>query len=149
MKKLVLLFVLLLAPSVFAQQFLWSTKRMENVRHVSMNNVTSEVLEFYDFYRRYFDLTGFSKSRFLEMPNFGFDGWEWLNEIEEPTVFAVRSNLGGGSVVLVLCVSRENVNALIFLNNIPMGLGLGPPQSTDHTSRGREQFSRWFRTLLN
>jgi hypothetical protein len=135
-------FFIFIAFSAFGQQFLWSTDRNHNARHISMNNVAREVLEFYDQYEFYLDYTGFSKDRFLEDGDFGFDDWEWISDIENLTVFALRTNLGRGSVVLVITISMENINMVVFTNTYE--------RDVNHAfSSRREQFSRWFRTLLN
>jgi hypothetical protein len=134
-----------LAMSAFCQQFLWSTVRDTAERYVPMNNVTREVLEFYDQYRFYYDYSGYSKDRFIEGFDYGFEDWEWLYEIEQLTVFALRSNLGRGSVVLVMCISKNNVNTIIFSNTSD----LGSNWIMTHGGSSRDQFSRWFRTILN
>jgi hypothetical protein len=138
---------LVLTSSAFGQQFLWSTVQDNKAeRYVPLNNVTREVLVFYDQYRHYYDFSGFTKDRFIEMFNYGFDDWQWLYEIKTLTVFALRSNIGHGSVVFIVCVSKNNVNTLIFTNNfelefrqMPMGTG----------QYNKQKFSDWFRTILN
>ena len=137
---------LILTSSVFGQQFLWSTVRDTAERYVPLNNVTREVLTFYDQYDRYYDFTGFSKERFIEMFDYGFGEWEWLNNIENTTVFALRSNSGRGSVVLVMCISRNNVNTIIFTNNLEPELGYNYVSTY---SFEKDKFTNWFRTLLN
>jgi len=132
----------ILTVSVYGQQFLWSTVANENTRRVTINNVTREVLEFYDHYRWYIDYSGFSKDRFIEMFDYGFEDWEWLYDIEELTIFALRSNDGQGSVVLVMCISKNNVNTVIFTNSYERG-GI-----MTHTT-DRDKFTRWFRTIMN
>jgi hypothetical protein len=146
MKKIgILVCFLILTSSVFGQQFLWSTVRDTADRYVSLNNVTREVLEFYDQYKFYYDFSGFTKNRFIENFDYGFEDWEWLYEIEDLTVFALRSNSGRGSIVLVMCISKNNVNTLIFTNTSELGYNW----IMTHGGSSREQFSRWFRTLLN
>jgi hypothetical protein len=143
MKKIGFLsFFFILTISAFGQQFLWSTLSDKAERFVPINNVTREVLEFYDQYELYLDYSGFSKDRFIESFDYGFDDWSWLYDINELTVFALRSNSGRGSIVIVMCISKNNVNTIIFSNNYEPGCIL--THSTD-----REKFSRWFRTLLN
>jgi hypothetical protein len=143
MKKIGFLFLFfILTVSVFGQQFLWSTLRDKAERFVPINNVTREVLEFYDQYELYLDYSGFSKDRFIESFDYGFDDWSWLYDINELTVFALRSNSGRGSIVMVMCISNNNVNTIIFSNNYE-------PGCIFTHSTGREKFLRWFRTLLN
>ena len=147
MKKALFVFIfLIIISSAYGQQALWSTVRDNDTRYVTLNNVTREVLIFYEQYRNYLDYSGFSKDRFIEMFDYGFEDWSWLYDIEELTVFALRSNDGQGSVVLVMIVSKENVNTLIFTNSYERGV-----MSTYNGSIASEKdkFTRWFRTLLN
>jgi len=145
MKRLgFLVFFFILAVSAFGQQFLWSTVKRDGVRNVPINNVTKEVLEFFDQYDLYYDFSGFNKERFIEKFDYGFGKWEWLNEIQDLTVFAIRSNSGRGSVVLVMCISKNNVNTLVFSNNLEPELGYNYVFTTDKT-----KFTNWFKTLLN
>ncbi len=102
--------------------------------------MTNEVLKFYDVYDLYYDYAGYSKEEFIKERGDDFNEWEWLNEINELTVFALRANDGNGSYVLIICVSKNNVNAIIFSNTID-----GSFQMTID----KEKFTKWFKTLLN
>jgi hypothetical protein len=145
MKRLgFIIFFFVLTISAFGQQFLWSTVKDKAERYVPLNNVTKEVLVFYDQYDRYYDFSGFSKDRFIDGFNYGFEDWQWLYDIEKLTVFALRSNSGRGSVVFVMIISKNNINALVFANNAEFGYN----SRFTHKSE-REKFSNWFKTLLN
>ncbi len=149
MKKIGLALLLLtLTASVFGQQALWSTIKNDNdtsgIRYVPLTNVTNEVLTFYELYNYYFDLSGYSKERFIEEVNYGFDDWNLLYDIKDLTVFALRSNTGRGSHIMVMCVSKDNVNVLLFSNDI---LLYNNPQRT--RSNEKDKFAKWFKTLLN
>jgi len=125
MKKIgIIIGFVILSSSVFGQQFLWSTVNDSTSKYVPLENVTSEVLNFYDQYEYYFDASGFSKDGFMEfVNNFGSKSIDWKNfkkkidKIDKLTVFALRSNFGRGSVVFVMCISKENVNMLVFTNS--------------------------------
>ena len=106
--RLTLLFTLL-TSSTFGQQFLWSTVDQDTVaeKFISIEQVTTEVLKFYDHYEMHYDFSGFSKKRFMEDIDYGFEDWKWINEVTDLTVFALRSNMGSGSVVLVMFVSKK------------------------------------------
>ena len=149
MKKLVLaLFFVTLTASVFGQQRLWSTVKNNNdtsgTKYVPLTNVIKEVLTFYEQYDYYFDLSGYSKKRFIEEINYGFDDWNWLYDIKDLTVFALKSNSGRGSLIMVMCVSKENVNLLLFSNDI---LLYKNPQHINTFEK--DKFAKWFKTLLN
>jgi hypothetical protein len=135
---------LVLSSSIFGQQILWSTVKNIEGKYVPLSKVTNEVLELYDQYQYYYDFSGFSKDVFLER----FNNADWINDIEELTVFAMRANdyavLGEGqnSFVIVFCVSKNNVNMLSFTNSYESG-------GIRTYSSDRNKFLRWFRTLLN
>jgi len=136
-----------LTSSVFGQQFLWSTVKDTTSNYVPLNDVINEVLKFYDHYDFYYDASGFSKDRFFEfVENFenNSDDWKKLKkkiyDIKDLTVFALRDNLGRGSVVFVMCISKDNINMLLFSNNYEPDAIL----TTD-----RNKFVNWFKTLLN
>jgi hypothetical protein len=98
---------------------LWSTIETDTISQkvVPLKYVNNEILKFYSHYKQHYDLTGFSKERFIEEVDYGFKDWEFINEIEELTVIAVKSNTGSGSVVLVMFISKINVNLIVFTNN--------------------------------
>lgn len=148
-------FFSLFTNSLFGQQFLWSTVKKDSVgvKYVSVENVTMEVLEFYDTYKYYYDGAGFSKDGFFKSfegsqsyKNSSTSQWKDLKkkiyEINELTVFAFRANLGQGSAVLVLCVSKENVNMVTFSNVLESNFNIS-------SQYNRNKFIKWFMTLLN
>ena len=140
-----------LTSSAFAQQYLWSTidnDSLKNLnRHVPLSEVTEEVLKFYDRYELYYDFTGFTKETFLNSLQGGFTSEQKkkLEGIKELTVLAARTNLGKGSVVYVMCISKNNVNAIVF-SNTPLVSGMDYLLTR---SSKREKFEKWFKTLLN
>jgi len=141
--------LMVLTSSVFGQQFLWSTVKDSTSRYVPLKNVIEEVLNFYDQYQYYYDYSGFSKDRFFEfVKDFNSKSDDWkkikkkINEIEELIVFALRDNLGRGSVVSVICISKDNINMLVFSNTYESNCMM------THRSK-RESFTNWFKTLLN
>ena len=153
MKKTGFIFCFMfLASSVFGQQFLWTTvKDTVNKweKYVPLDNVTSEVLNYYDLYEFYFDGSGFSKDGFFEfIEKFENNSDDWgvlkkkIYEIGDLTVFAFKGNSGQGSFVFVMCISKNNVNLIMFSNNYEPGCIM------THGSE-REKFTKWFKTLLN
>jgi len=147
MKKFGFIIVfLLLTYSVFGQQMLWSTVRNDDARYVSLNNVTREVLNFYDQYDYYYDFTGFDKKTFLQTFGEGTNDWDWIDEIDEMTVIAMRVSIEVGfsrnSVVYVICIGKNSVDMIAFSNALDSGFN-----STSSSRRSR--FESWFRTILN
>jgi hypothetical protein len=154
MKKNVLVFCFLIfTSSVFGQQFLWSTVNDTAFRHVPLDSVSNDVLVFYDHYQFYHDGAGFTKAGFVKFFE-GSQSYKTLNnsqwkalkktiyEISDISVFAFRVNSGQGSVILVMCVSKDNVNFISFSNNYEN-------DSVVTYSTKRENFASWFKTLLN
>lgn len=143
----IVILLLTLTNSAFGQQFLWSTVKSDSggvKKYVPLSSISKEVLTFYDQYDYYFDLSGYSKKRFIEEINYGFDDWNWLYDIKDLTVYALRSNSGSGSVVMIICVSKDNVNLILFSSDI---MAHKNPQSTGRYDK--DKFVSWFKTLLN
>ena len=63
-------------------------------------------------------------------------------EIEELTVFALKDNLGRGSVVLIVLINSRGVDMVAFTNNFE--------SDAIHTSPyDKQKFEKWFNSLLN
>ena len=139
--------------AAFGQQLLWSTAESDSLKgsnqYIPIDNVLGEVMKIYDYYTLYYDFAGFTKEAFLESVPAGVSIYERnkLDEIDKPTVLAIRTNLGRGSVVFVVCVSKDNVNSIVFSNS-PMISGMDY-RFTYSADREREKFKEWFKTLLN
>lgn len=141
------------ASTAFGQQFLWSTVKDTTSKYVPIDDISSKVLEFYDHYEYYYDGAGYSKDGFVKSfeasqsyKNSSTSGWKnfkkKIYEIKDLAVFAIRLNSGKGSEVMVLCISKENVNTLVFSNTY------GRDALFTHSS-DREKFAKWFETLLD
>jgi len=140
---------IVLTSSAFGQQFLWSTVNDSISKYVPLDNVTNEVLKFYDQYEYYFDFAGFSKDGFFELfESFEISSDDWkdiksrIYDIEDLTIFAFRGNLGRGSVIFIMCISKSDVNMLLFSN------AYESDAIRTHRHK-REQFTNWFSTLNN
>jgi hypothetical protein len=150
MKKIQFLCCFLFLNSIaFGQQILWTTIENTSSKYVPIENITYEVLNFYNHYRFYNDGSGYTKSNFLNaIEKYGDKSDKWNNfkqtilKIENSTVFAIRSNTGYGSIVLVICVTKENVNFVSFSNSSERGSQLA-------SGNDEKEFSNWFQTLLN
>ncbi|MFA6261742.1 MAG: hypothetical protein WC760_09750 [Bacteroidia bacterium] len=106
-----------LTSTLFGQQFLWSTAKNSSTKYVPLENVTEKVLEFYDFYEFYVDGSGFSKNGFFKTfdnnesylnsdPTIWLDLKKKITEIDSLTVIAFKTNLGSGSMITIMCISR-------------------------------------------
>lgn len=149
-QKLLILFCLsLFNSSLFGQQFLWSTTDREGFDKIPIEEVTDKVLDYYDHYEYYLDGVGYSKENFLDtLKDFGDNSNDWksfeklIREINELSVFAIRSNLGRGSVILVFAINHKNVNMVGFTNNFEI-------DAIRTYSYEKEKFTKWFFTILN
>ena len=135
----------LVSVCAFSQQAIWTTVKDTEIKYVALNNVTKEVLKFYDQYEYYFDFTGFDKDSFIKEFDNDPDGYNWIYDIDETTIVAFRvpgeSARGGGSIVFVFCVDKNNVNMIAFSNTYDTGANM------THQSR-RSRFEIWFKTIL-
>jgi hypothetical protein len=147
------IFLTLLTSSAFSQQFLWSTSKDSSfklMRYIPLDSVLNEVLEFYGQYQFYFDGSGYSKAGFFKtfensqsFKKSNNSRWNNLKKkiygINDLTVFAFKDNTGHGSVIFVVCVSKDNVDMLSFSNNYE--------SDALHTFE-KEKFAKWFRTIV-
>jgi len=153
MEKIRFIFCLIfLTSTAYGQQFLWSTVKDSTSKYVPIDSVSSKVLEFYDHYEYYYDGAGYNKDGFVKSfegsqsyKNSSTSGWKnfkkKIYEIKDLAVFAIRLNSGQGSVVMVLCISKENVNMIVFSNTYERDAIQIIPYE-------REKFAKWFKTLL-
>ncbi|GGE97844.1 hypothetical protein SAMN05443634_106174 [Chishuiella changwenlii] len=150
-----LLFLALAFPfsTLFAQQLLWTTSEKSGEKYIPIKTVSDKVLDFHEHYKYYYDGSGFSKNSFIK----SFESsssykkisdesvWEELKEIVKtintPTVVAFKDNLGNGSVVFVIFISKENVDMLTFSNNLEENAILT-------NSYKKEEFRKWFNSFL-
>lgn len=148
-KSQILLCFLFFNSFVFGQQILWTTIENSSSKYIAKENVANEVLSFYNHYQFYNDGSGYTKSNFLNaIEKYGDKSEKWnsfkqtIMKIENLTAFAIRSNTGYGSIVLVICVTKDNVNFVSFSNNYEEGSQMA--KGIDEN-----EFSNWFQTLLN
>lgn len=150
-----LLFLILALPfsTLSAQQLLWTTSEKSGEKYIPIETVSDKVLDFHEHYRYYYDGSGFSKNSFIK----SFESsnsykkisdesvWKELKEIVKtintPTVVAFKDNLGNGSVVFVICITKENVDMLSFSNNYEDNALL--THETDE-----DEFKKWFNSFL-
>ncbi len=149
MKKV--LFVLLFSPAlVFGQQILWTTTQVgklkgSDVNLIPLESVTDKVLDFYDYYDYYFDLSGFSKDGLTEIlkkdkrvgNSIQLDSMMVFNK---PTAIAYKTNDGSGSIVAVLFIQKDNLDIIIFSNNIERGA---------INTMDRDLFAKWLKLFWN
>ncbi len=148
-----LLFILLMLPCcAVGQQLLWSTTESEALKDFKINLITVErvtetVMDYYDIYDYYYDLTGFSRGSFK---TFLENNVKAANSIQldgkmmfdKPTAFAFKTNDGRGSIVVVVFIQEENLDIILFSNNLDK-------DAKSTTASEREKFNRWFSSFWN
>lgn len=148
-----IIFLTVLTSSAFSQQFLWSTTKdtvFNSMRYVPVDNALSEVLKFYEQYQFYFDGSGYSKDGFFKtfensqsFKSSNNARWAKLKKkiysIDNLTVLAFKDNLGHGSIIIVVCVTKDNVDMLSFSNNY---------ESNSIPTVEKEKFTKWFRSFI-
>ena len=148
MKKIILTVISLIGMVVatYGQQFLWSTKESNDLKYVPYSEATKEVLELYDLYNNYYDGAGFNKENFSEF--FGMDKKEnnWIYDIEESMILAIRLHIDNGSAIMVMCIDENNVNMVVFSNVNMSGYN---NTYNGEIEKHRVRFEKWFKTLLN
>src|SRR5690606_26733589 len=126
MKKIFVLFLILLPGIGFCQQFLWSTTKINDVKLIPIASVSEKIFDYYNTYEYYRDLTGFSKSgfeKFLnESPNFNkLINWNSSLIFTDSAAFAFKGNNGNGSIITVVLVQKENVDVISFTSEYQHG----------------------------
>ncbi|PPL02677.1 hypothetical protein [Parapedobacter indicus] len=143
-----LLPILFMLPCyAFGQQFLWSTMEPvelaeTNVNLITIDDVNEKVMDYYDFYDYYYDLTGFSRDgfkAFLEKNTETANSIQWdpAMTFNKPTAFAFKANDGRGSLVIVMLIQKENIDLILFSSNLEQG-------AKSATSAERHKFTKWF-----
>jgi hypothetical protein len=106
---------ILISASAIGQQFLWTTLKKgeltkSEIEVISKEQVPKKLLNYYEVYNYYYDLSGFTKIEFLR--TFETSNWytyinksKWndlKSSIEEGVIMCMKFNDGKGSSILVL-----------------------------------------------
>jgi hypothetical protein len=157
MKKFILVVFLIMSNTSFSQQFLWTTNNNglfpnSNIKVIPKEQVLDKILEYYEAYRYYFDLSGYTKAEFFNTQGESFfanTDWEMFKksvfETRELTITSIKSNSGSGSSILILISKKDNFEAIRFSNEGGRGAEL--------TSQGRsddykKRFIKFYQSLI-
>jgi hypothetical protein len=142
MKKLLLttlIYILLgiLSSNVFGQQFLWTTNKQglypnSEIKVISKDDVLKKLLDYFELYKYYYDLTGFTKNGFYrETENSSWfnqnDNKDWgkfknsISEINDLTITSMKNNTLEGTEITILVINKDNFQVIIFSNKIYKG----------------------------
>ena len=141
--------------SVMGQQFLWTTNPKglftnSPMKVISKDEVKNKLLDYYENYRYYYDYTGFTKEGFFDKFKeyiVGNDNSKWVefkksfSQTNELTISSIKGNLGNGSVIMILIVSKNNFDMIVFSNQVDNGL--------IHTSKYEiDKFIKFYKSLI-
>ena len=97
---------------------------------ISKDEVKNKLLDYYENYRYYYDYTGFTKEGFFDKFKeyiVGNDNRKWeefkksFSQTNELTISSIKGNLGNGSVIMILIVSKNNFDMIVFSNEMDTG----------------------------
>lgn len=110
----------------FSQQFLWSTREIgtlknSDVKLIPITEVSRKVIDYYEFYEYYYDLSGFSRTGLEELLKKDKNiaktiQWDSKMTFDKPVGLAFKTNEGRGSMVVVMLLQKENIDVVLFTN---------------------------------
>jgi len=144
--KNTLLILLFLSPLIgFSQQFLWSTTEIgtlknSDVKLIPITEVSKKVIDYYEFYEYYYDLSGFTRTGLEELLKKDKNiaktiQWDSTMTFDKPVGLAFKTNEGRGSMVVVMLLQKENIDVVLFTNEY------GREAIVTH---GVDKFKKWF-----
>ena len=131
-------FLFLIAQTnVAGQQFLWTTNSngmfaKSDFKVISIDDVSEKLLEYYELYDNYYDISGFSKDGFFKKFESSIsykysDKAKWielkkaiLNE-KNISISCLKFNEGNSSSVMVYIITKDNFDAIKFSNTSEQG----------------------------
>lgn len=150
MKNIIFVFLLFSSFYSFSQQILWSTTEIEglkshDVKLIPISDVTEKILDYYEFYNCYYDLSGFSKDGLEEFLKKSSSTNKLIPRnpkviSNEPFAIAYKGNDGHGSNVIVMLVQKDNIDLIQFSNEV----GRGAISSYDIN-----KFKKWLYSFWN
>jgi hypothetical protein len=151
--------LLLISSSAISQQFLWTTLKKGGltksaIEVISKEQIPKKILNYYEVYNYYYDLSGFTKNEFLR--TFETSSWytyinksKWVelkSSIDEDMIMCMKFNDGKGSSILVLIFEKDKIDAIIFSDNI----FYGGYKNTYHAEIDsyKKRFIKFFESLI-
>jgi hypothetical protein len=147
----------LISSSVNGQQFLWTTNKNNiftnsEIKVIPKEDVINKLLEYYENYECYFDFTGFSKEGFLKKYINSIVGNDKkkmelfknsIYKIKDLNITSIKGNLGNGSLIMILIVSKNNFDMIVFSNEPDKGFII-----TDDSEEGKNKFVKFYNSLI-
>ena len=166
MKKILLTIIIysflgLLGSKVLGQQFLWTTNKKglypnSEIKVISKDDVQKKLLDYFELYDYYYDLTGFTKNGFYrEIENSSWfnqnDNKDWgkfknsISEINELTITSMKNNTLEGSEITVLVINKDNFEVITFSNKMYKGF---ISTSNGIISDYKNRFIKFYKSLV-
>jgi len=166
MKKILLTIIIysflgLLGSKVLGQQFLWTTNKKglypnSEIKVISKDDVQKKLLDYFELYDYYYDLTGFTKNGFYrEIENSSWfnqnDNKDWgkfknsISEINELTITSIKNNTLEGSEITILVINKDNFEVITFSNKIYKGF---ISTSNGIISDYKNRFIKFYKSLV-
>jgi hypothetical protein len=157
MKKFILIVFLIISNISFSQQFLWTTNSNglfpnSNIKVISKDIVLNKVLEYYEAYKFYYDLTGFTKVGFFKKYGETYSAnanWKKFEksvfETKELTITCIKSNSGSGSSITILIVNEDNFEVINFSNEIDTG---AETTLNGRSEEYKKRFVKFYKSLI-
>jgi hypothetical protein len=145
----ILLILTLIQSDLFGQQKLWTSIKERpdtSVKYIPINNVEEKIMEYYELYENYVDLTGMNKEEFKG--RVGNKWWDKLKsemELEKHVFFSMKGNNGNGSIIFVLIWSKQKLDIIGFSNQFVDG---SIPTYNGKVEEDKERFKKWYKTLV-
>lgn len=154
---LIYTFLGILGTNVYGQQFLWTTNKNNiftnsEIKVIPKEDVINKLLGYYENYECYFDFTGFSKEGFLKKYINSIVGNDKkkmelfknsIYKIKDLNITSIKGNLGNGSLIMILIVSKNNFDMIVFSNEPDKGFII-----TDDSEEGKNKFVKFYNSLI-
>jgi hypothetical protein len=161
LKSTFFLFLIFISISGISQQYLWTSNANEffantETKVITKNEIQNNILNYYQVYDYYYDLSGFTKQEFLKKFE-NSNSYNFINKIKwnnftnsiyqskEPTITCIKYNDGNSPIIMILIYSKEKFDVILFSNKIESGF-----KSTYHSEdeSNKRRFILFYESLI-
>lgn len=137
LKSIFIVILIFIRISGNSQQYLWTSNSNEffansETKIITKDEIHNNLLNYYQVYDYYYDLSGFTKQEFLRKFETS-NSYNFINKIKwnnftksiyltkEPTITCIKYNDGNSPVIMILIYSKEKFDVISFSNRIEGG----------------------------
>ena len=161
LKSTFFLFLIFISISGISQQYLWTSNFNEffantETKVITKNEIQNNILNYYQVYDYYYDLSGFTKQEFLKKFE-NSNSYNFINKIKwtnftnsiyqskDPTITCIKYNDGNSPIIMILIYSKEKFDVILFSNKIESGF-----KSTYHSEdeSNKRRFILFYESLI-